>query len=97
MDNGQTIALGGLIEESGNTTRTKVPGAGDVPILGALFRSKNNTVTKSELLVLITPRVIRNGSEARSVTDELRGRIQGADGLVRTGIGQQTVGHRILD
>lgn len=97
VDNGQTIALGGLIEESGNTTRTKVPGAGDVPILGALFRNKNDIAAKSELLVLITPRVIRNGSEARSVTDELRGRIQGANGLVQTGLGQQTVGHRILD
>lgn len=96
VDNGQTIALGGLIQESGNTTRSQVPGVGDVPVLGALFRNKSNTVGKTELLILITPRVIRNGSEARAVTDELRGRIQGADGLVQTGIAEQSVGHRIL-
>ncbi|MEL7092553.1 MAG: type II secretion system secretin GspD [Pseudomonadota bacterium] len=97
VDNGQTIALGGLIEEAGNTTKSKVPGAGDIPVLGALFRNKSNTVAKSELLVLITPRVIRNGSEARSVTDELRSRIVGANGLVQTGIAQPTIGHRILE
>ncbi|MDA8747769.1 type II secretion system secretin GspD [Litoreibacter sp.] len=97
VDNGQTIALGGLIQESNNRTKSKVPLAGDIPILGNLFKRKGDTVAKTELLVLITPRVIRNGNEARSVTAELRGRIQGADGLVRTGIAQQKDIHRILE
>ena len=96
VDNGQTIAMGGLIQENGNTTKTKVPGLGDVPGLGALFRKKSDKFSKTELLVLITPRVVRNGSEARAVTAELRDRIQGANGLVRTGIVQKTPGHRVL-
>lgn len=97
VDNGQTIALGGLIQESQNRTKTKVPVAGDVPILGNLFRRKGDKVGKTELLVLITPQVIRNGSEARSVTAELRGRLQKANGLVRTGVVPKADGHRILD
>jgi len=47
--------------------------------------------------VLITPRVIRDGQEARSVTDELRQRIQGANTLIEGGIVDPGVGHRIID
>lgn len=95
VSDGQTIALGGLIEERGNRTDSRVPVAGDVPILGALFRNRSDTLRKTELLVLITPRVIRNGQESQSVTDELRSRITGADGLIQTGIGVPNTGHRI--
>lgn len=97
VDNGQTIALGGLIQESQNRTKTKVPLAGDIPVLGNLFKRKGDRFEKTELLILITPRVVRNGSEARSVTAELRGRIQGADGLVQTGIAPKSDVHRTLD
>lgn len=97
VTDGQTIALGGLIQESNNQTNTQVPGAGDVPVLGALFRNRSDKVAKTELLILITPRVIRNGQESRTVTDELRQRISGADGLITTGIGIPAVGHRIID
>ncbi|MDO6591942.1 type II secretion system protein GspD [Loktanella sp. D2R18] len=97
VTDGQTIALGGLIQESNNQTNTQVPGAGDVPILGALFRNRSDTIAKTELLILITPRVIRNGQESRSVTDELRQRISGADGLITNGIGVPSDGHRIID
>ncbi|WP_108813229.1 type II secretion system secretin GspD [Loktanella sp. Alg231-35] len=96
VSDGQTIALGGLIQESNNRTNAQVPGAGDVPILGTLFRSRSDTAAKTELLILITPRVIRNGQEARSVTDELRQRIGGADGLITNGIATPSVGHRIV-
>jgi general secretion pathway protein D len=96
VSDGQTIALGGLIEESRNRTNSIVPGAGDVPVLGALFRNRSDRTEKTELLVLITPRVVRSGNESRSVTDELRNRIQGADGLVRRGIPRPQTGHRIL-
>ena len=97
VSDGQTIALGGLIQESNNRTNSQVPGAGDVPVLGALFRSRSDQIAKTELLILITPRVIRNGQEARSVTDELRQRIGGASGLITSGIATPSVGHRIID
>lgn len=96
VDNGQTVALGGLIQESKNRTKAKVPVVGDVPVLGTMFRKKSSKVGKTELLVLITPRVIRNGAESKSVTAELRQRIQGADGLIRRGIAPQRDIHRII-
>jgi general secretion pathway protein D len=97
VTDGQTIALGGLIQESNNQTNTQVPGAGNVPVIGALFRNRSDTIAKTELLILITPRVIRNGQESRTVTDELRQRISGADGLIVNGIGVPSDGHRIID
>ena len=96
VSDGQTIALGGLIEEGRNRTNSKVPGAGDLPILGALFRNRSDRIDKTELLVLITPRVIRNGQESRSVTTELRDRIRGSQGLIQNGIPRPETGHRIL-
>lgn len=96
VSDGQTIALGGLIEEGRNQTNSKVPVAGDVPIVGALFRGRSDVIQKTELLILITPQVIRDGRESRSVTDELRGRMTGADGLIQNGISKPETGHRIL-
>ncbi|MES0863748.1 type II secretion system secretin GspD [Ruegeria sp. SCPT10] len=97
VHDGQTIALGGLIEEGRTRTDTKVPGAGNIPVLGALFRNRSDRVGKRELLILITPKVVRNGHEAKSITDELRGRISGANGLLQRGVPTQSVGHRITE
>lgn len=93
---GETIALGGLIEESQNRTNSQVPAVGEIPVLGALFRSRSDRVRRTELLVLITPRVIRNGVEARAATEELRQRISDSDALVEQGVPNNTVGHRIF-
>ena len=89
--------MGGLIQEDREIGRTKVPGAGDIPVLGTLFRSKSDKVRKTELLILITPRVVSNGHDARSVTNELRQRIRSAENLVQTGIRTPEIGHRILE
>jgi general secretion pathway protein D len=97
VGDGQTIALGGLIQQNNNRTTAGAPGIGRVPVLGALLRSRKDRMGKTELLVLITPRVIRDGQEARSVTDELRQRIQGANTLIQGGIVDPGVGHRIID
>ena len=97
ISDGQTIALGGLIQDSNNTSTSGVPGAGKVPILGALFRNRKNTTRKTELLVLITPRVIRNGQESRSITDELRRRIRGPNSVIQDGISNPSTVHRIID
>ncbi|WP_457645939.1 type II secretion system secretin GspD [Profundibacter sp.] len=97
ISDGQTIALGGLIQDSSNTATSGVPGARKVPILGALFRNRNNTIRKTELLVLITPRVIRNGRESRSITDELRRRISGPNSVINNGISNPSTVHRIID
>lgn len=58
VDNGGTLILGGVSSSENSETVDKVPFLGDIPILGALFRSKNTTSTDGELLVFITPRIL---------------------------------------
>jgi len=61
--NGETAFIGGLIQDSKTNTRNKIPVLGSIPLLGALFRRTSNTIGKSELVVLITPRILEAGSE----------------------------------
>lgn len=97
VTDGQTLALGGLIEERSNRTTAGAPGISKIPVVGALFRNRKDKRGKTELLVLITPRVIRDGHEAESITAELRQRIQGANAIVSGGVGNPSVGHRIIN
>lgn len=97
VTDGQTLALGGLIEDRNNRTTAGAPGISKVPVLGALFRNRKDKRGRTELLILITPKVIRDGHEAESVTAELRQRIQGANGIIGGGISDPGVGHRIVD
>ncbi|MBN1227273.1 MAG: type II secretion system secretin GspD [Deltaproteobacteria bacterium] len=65
---GQTIIIGGLIKENRSETVIKVPVLGDIPIFGYLFRTKSQSVENTELIVMITPRIIRNTQQI----DEMR-------------------------
>jgi len=58
VDNGQTVVLGGIYEVNKSNTITKVPGLGDIPGIGALFRSNSRVSTKAELLIFVTPRIL---------------------------------------
>jgi type IV pilus assembly protein PilQ len=58
VDNGQTVVLGGIYEINNSNTVVKVPGLGDVPLLGALFRQTSRTNNKAELLIFVTPRIL---------------------------------------
>lgn len=64
VDNGETVVLGGIYEQTTNQLITKVPLLGDIPVIGTVFRNKRNVSTKRELLIFITPRII---SESLSV------------------------------
>lgn len=66
-----TIVLGGLVSTDKQRTRTKVPLLGDIPLLGALFRSDSRDEARTELLVLITPYVLLTPEEARQETVRL--------------------------
>lgn len=79
VQSGETIALGGLIQESIQTSDTGIPYLSRIPILGNLFKSSRDTEVRTELLILIKPRVVRNFEEARLVTQELRERLKGLD------------------
>lgn len=59
VDDGQTVVIGGVYEFADRTDLTKVPFLGDIPILGNLFRNKSRGKSKAELLVFLTPRVMR--------------------------------------
>ncbi len=76
IQSGETVALGGLIKDKKDRTKGGLPFLSRIPVLGALFGTTDNTDTRTELLILITPRVVRNMMEARAVTDELRKRMR---------------------
>ncbi len=69
---GRTILLGGLIQERIQQEQDGVPIASEVPVLGALFRQNRTVTERTELLVLITPRVVRNSSEIERITRMLQ-------------------------
>lgn len=72
VKNGDTIALGGLITESKSKSKSGVPYLQKIPFLGALFRDTDNQTMRTELILLITPRVIRDDNEFQNVMDDLR-------------------------
>jgi type IV pilus assembly protein PilQ len=58
VDNGQTVVLGGIYEITKNNTTDKIPGLGDIPGVGVLFRRTNRSNNKAELLIFVTPRIL---------------------------------------
>ena len=75
VESGESVALGGLISNSVTKNRSAVPLLGDIPVIGALFRNDDNTTTRTELLVLIAPRIIQSTSDARAATEDLERRM----------------------
>src|SRR4029077_3970603 len=70
VDDGQIIVLGGLIEDRYTDNKTKVPLLGDIPYLGALFRSESRTKTRTNLMVFLRPVVMRDVDSANKVSLE---------------------------
>ncbi len=75
VQSGETVAIGGLIRDTRADTVTGIPLLSEIPLLGNLFKTTTETIRRTELLVLITPRVVGNAEEARAVTQELRNRL----------------------
>ena len=69
---GETIVLGGLIRENANTGSTGIPLLHEIPVVGALFGQKSGGTVRTELLVIITPRVVRSDQDARDIGRDLR-------------------------
>ncbi len=70
VNSGDTAVLGGLILDEENETITKVPLLGDIPILGWLFKGRSREVTKKNLLVFITPTVVRSARDSRNLLSQ---------------------------
>lgn len=62
-----TVVIGGLIRSTDTNTETRIPILGDIPILGALFRHTQRTVQRSNLLLILTPYIIRDQSDLRRI------------------------------
>ena len=62
LRDGQTFAIAGLIDNTVTETMSKIPGLGDIPILGLLFKSRAYQKNQTELVVMITPHIVRRGS-----------------------------------
>ncbi len=69
VQDGDTVALGGLVRDKVTEVATKIPLLGDIPILGWLFRSKTTSSAKQNLISFITPRVIKQYQQIRKVLD----------------------------
>lgn len=76
VQDGQVIALGGMFRDSKSQGKTGVPILSRMPVLGGLFGSHNTTQTRTELIVLLKPHVIRTADDGRSVTEELRAKLR---------------------
>ena len=83
VQSGETIVLGGLIQDNHDNSVSGMPFLSRLPIIGPLFGTRSRNQNRTELLVLLTPRVIRGPAEARAVSDEIRRRLQSVAHLVR--------------
>jgi general secretion pathway protein D len=79
VHDGDSVALGGLIRDIRSNGATGIPVLSNIPILGNLFKTTTEQQRRTELLILITPRVIGSRAQAQAVTEELRRLFSGLD------------------
>jgi len=77
VHSGETIVLGGLIKENNTFNKDGIPWLHELPLIGPLFGHTKKVKTKTELVILITPRVVRSKLNARLVTDEFKRKLSG--------------------
>jgi general secretion pathway protein D len=85
VQSGQHVLLGGLIELAEGNTDIGIPGLDRIPVLGRLFGSTNRSRNRTELIVLITPRVIRGGADAKQITDDYQNKFESLTPLRKSG------------
>ncbi len=74
---GQTIVIGGLIEDNKDTKKSGIPWLSKIPILGALFGAQEYSVVRTELIIMMTPHVVTDHMQSKTVTDEFRNKVEG--------------------
>lgn len=78
-NDGEIIVLGGLMQDDEQIEAAKVPVLGDAPVIGSLFRSEGKSRVRTNLMVFLRPRIIRNGADARPLTQQKLDQIRGID------------------
>lgn len=76
VEHGETIVLGGLFSTQGTVGRAGLPGLSELPVVGGAFGRTADTTSRTELIVLISPKIVGDKFEARQATNEMRRRIQ---------------------
>ena len=72
VKNGETVVIGGLIQDSDEDVITKIPFLGDIPGLGWLFKTKSKSKTKTNLMILLTPRIVKDNADLSVISDSQR-------------------------
>ena len=83
VEDGDTVAIGGIITESLTSTSAGIPLLDRLPYIGAAFGTKTNTKTRTELIVFLTPRVIYDTAQMTDATEELRQRVRGLKKMMK--------------
>ncbi len=78
VQDGQTIALGGLISDEKTAVELKTPCLGDIPILGWFFKTRNTTTRKTNLMIFLTPKIVRNAQELSEVSHNSKLKLRNA-------------------
>ena len=79
VQSGQTIVLGGLIEETNSRSSGGVPGLSRIPLIGGLFGSRSRSTDRSETLVLITPTVVESTAQLEEISREFEKKFKGLE------------------
>ena len=80
VNDGQTIVLGGLMQDNVSENNSKIPGLGDIPGIGALFRSNSRTATKTDLMVFLRPIVVRTENQGNILSQQRYDTMRGLQG-----------------
>ncbi|MBV9981186.1 type II secretion system secretin GspD [Bradyrhizobium sp.] len=81
---GQTVLLAGLISDNQNRTRNGIPGLDQIPGLGDVFAQSDKNIQRTELIIFIRPQIIRDGTDAHFVAEEVRAKLRGTIGTVES-------------
>ncbi|MHA3840773.1 type II secretion system secretin GspD [Sphingomonas aestuarii] len=73
VDDGEIVALGGLLDDNERRTIEKIPLLGDIPVIGELFKSRSRSRNKTNLMVFIRPTIVRSAAEARAIAEQRYG------------------------
>ncbi len=84
IQSGQTVMLAGLIQDGVSRGSSGFPGLSRIPVIGGLFGTQTTSTTRSEVIILLTPTIVRNPQEARELTDEYGRRFRALEPLNRT-------------
>jgi general secretion pathway protein D len=82
VNSGESMVLGGLIQENNSRASQGIPLLSKIPVLGAAFGTQAITKTRTELVILITPRVVANAAQAQDVTNELRRKLPSLESVL---------------